>query len=112
MDIRPQGRWKATDKQMKAKWQSHQSDFKAKVEVEELTWEYLVHPTQVSQWKRVIVGRLPKVFDREAITQAEASEHEVAGLDQQVGQLTMALECMKKFKRSQSEGHSPVLTKT
>ena len=39
MDIRPQGRWKATDKQMKAKWQSHQSDFKAKVEVEELAGE-------------------------------------------------------------------------
>ena len=90
---------------MKAKRQRHQSVFKAKVGLEammgiktvaEIAREYQVHPTQVSQWKRAIVERLPDVFEHGVTAQAEASEREVARLEQKVGQLTMELDWLKK----------------
>ena len=46
--------------------------------VAEIAREYQVHPTQVSQWKRAMVDRLPEVFEPGATAQAEASEREVA----------------------------------
>ena len=90
---------------MKAKQQRHQSAFKAKVGLEalagvktvaEIAREYQVHPTQVSQWRRALVDRLPEVFERGATAQAEASEREVARLEQKVVQLTMELDWLKK----------------
>jgi transposase-like protein len=70
------------DNQMKAKRQRHQGAFKAKVGLEtlvgvktvsEIAREYQVHPTQVSQWKRAIVDRLPEVFGHGATAQAVAA---------------------------------------
>ena len=93
---------------MKAKRQRHQAAFKAKVGLEalggvktvaEIAKEYQVHPTQVSQWKRAIVDRLPEVFEHGAMAQVEASEREVARLEQKVGQLTMELDWLKKKSR-------------
>jgi transposase len=93
---------------MKGKRQRHQSAFKAKVGLEalagtktvaEIAREYQVHPTQVSQWKRAIVERLPEVFEPGATAQGEASEREVARLEQKVGQLTMELDWLKKKSR-------------
>ena len=77
MDNRPRGGRK-TDNQMKAKRQRHQSGFKAKVGLEalagvktvaEIAREYQVPATQVSQWKRAIVDRLPEVFEHGASAQ-------------------------------------------
>ena len=60
---------------MKAKRQRHVAAYKAKVGLEalvgvktvaEIAKEYQVHPTQVSQWKRAIVDRLPGVFEHGA----------------------------------------------
>ncbi len=62
----------------------------------EIAREYQVHPVQVSQWKRVIVERLPEVFETGVSTLAETSEREVARLEQKVGQLTMELDWLKK----------------
>ena len=93
---------------MKAKRQRHNGAYKAKVGLEALTGvktvaeiarEYQVHPTQVSQWKRAIIDRIPDVFERGATAQAEASEREVARLEQKVGQLTMELDWLKKKSR-------------
>ena len=64
--------------------------------VAEIAREYQVHPTQVSQWKRAIADRLPEVFEHGATAQVEASEREVARLEQKVGQLTMELDWLKK----------------
>jgi len=97
-----------TGNQMKAKRQRHQPAFKAKVGLEavagvktvaEIAREYQVHPAQVSQWKRAIVDRLPEVFEHGATVQAEASEREMARLEQKVGQLTMELDWLKKKSR-------------
>ena len=75
---------------MKAKRQRHQAAFKAKVGLEalsgiktvaEIAREYQVHPTQVSQWKRAIVDRLPEVFEHGA------------------GELTVDLDYLKKKSR-------------
>ena len=99
---------KKTDNQMKAKRQRHNAAYKAKVGLEalagvktvaEIAREYQVHPTQVSQWKRAVIERLPEVFERGATAQAEASEREVARLEQKVGQLTMELDWLKKKSR-------------
>jgi len=93
---------------MKAKRQRHQSAYKAKVGLEalkeiktvaEIAREYAVHPTQVSQWKRAVGERLPEVFERGVTAQAEATEREVARLEQKVGQLTMELDWLKKKSR-------------
>jgi len=67
--------------------------------VAEIAKEYQVHPTQVSQWKRAIVDRLPEVFEHGAMAQVEASEREVARLEQKIGQLTMELDWLKKKSR-------------
>jgi len=67
--------------------------------VAEIAREYQVHPVQVSQWKRVIVERLPEVFETGVSVTAEASEREVARLEQKVGQLTMELDWLKKKSR-------------
>jgi len=42
------------------------------------------------------VERLPDVFEHGVTAQAEASEREVARLEQKVGQLTMELDWLKK----------------
>jgi len=93
---------------MRGKRRRFESAFKAKIGLEalkgrktvaEIAREYQVHPTQVSQWKRAIVERLPEVFEHGATAQAEASEREVARLEQKVGQLTMELDWLKKKSR-------------
>jgi transposase-like protein len=40
--------------------------------VAEIAHEHQVHPTQVSQWKRVIVERLPEMFEHGATAQRGA----------------------------------------
>ena len=90
---------------MKAERQRNKAAFKAKVGLEALTGvktvaeialEYQVHPTQVSQWKRAILDRMPEVFEYGTAAQAQSFEREVARLEQKVGQLTMELDWLKK----------------
>jgi transposase len=94
---------------MKAERQRHSGAFKAKVGLEALTGlktvgeiarQYQVHPTQVSQWKRAVVERLPEVFEQGPTAQAEQAERQVARLEQKVGQLTMELDWLKKKSRA------------
>ena len=93
---------------MRVKRQRHSDSFKAKVALAALKGDrtaaqlasaFDLHATQVSQWKRAIVDRLPEVFEHGATAQAEASEREVARLEQKVGQLTMELDWLKKKSR-------------
>lgn len=53
----------------------YSSDFKAKVALEaikgqktlnELSSEYGVHTTQITQWKKQVLDELPQIFGREA----------------------------------------------
>lgn len=83
----------------------HSAEFKAKVALEalkglktmqELTKEYGVHATQISQWKQRLREGAPGLFGRGQVTDAGEQEAEVAALYEKVGRLNMELDWMKK----------------
>jgi putative transposase len=67
--------------------------------VAEIARQYQVHPAQVSAWKNAVKERLPEVFEKGSTARGEASEAEIAGLEQKIGQLTMELDWLKKKSR-------------
>ncbi len=88
-----------------AQRKQHTGQFKARVAVEaiaghktvnQIASEYGIHPSQVNKWKKQALQRLP-----EALSDGRGSnngrQEEVEGrLYQQIGQLTMELEYLKK----------------
>ena len=83
----------------------HSAEFKAKVALEALRgeWtinklaaEYGVYPVQITQWKKVVLEELPKVFSscRGAEVKEEAALK--AALYQQIGPLKVELDWLKK----------------
>lgn len=90
---------------MKNKRKRHEVAFKAKVGLEalkgnktlaEIAQDYQVHPTQISQWKTIILERLPDLFTRGPTAEIKQAEREVARLHEKVGELTMELDWLKK----------------
>lgn len=83
----------------------HSAEFKAKVSLEalkglktvqELTKEYGVHPTQISQWKQRLREGAPGLFGRGQVPDTGEREAETAALYEKVGRLNMELEWVKK----------------
>jgi transposase-like protein len=83
----------------------HSGEFKAKVVLEalrgerainELAAEYGVHPMQITQWKRVALEELPKVLSNRRGTKSTDEEVLKAALYQQIGQLKVELDWLKK----------------
>lgn len=82
-------------------------EFKARIALEalkeqktlnQLGSEYGVHPNQISQWKKQLQSELPGLFTSTA-RRAQSSEEEEqlkARLYQQIGQLQMELDWLKK----------------
>ena len=90
---------------MKTQRKRHSAETKAKVALEaikgqktanELAAEYGVHPTQIAQWKKQLLDELPEVFSSRQGRKEKAEEALTASLYQQIGQLTMELEWLKK----------------
>jgi putative transposase len=90
---------------MKKGRKNHSAEFKARVALEaikgiksmsELASEYEVHPNQISKWKRQVVAELPGIFSdrrkREVGNQEEIKDR----LYQQIGQLQVELNWLKK----------------
>ena len=90
---------------MKNKRRNHSAAFKAKVALEtvkgdktiaELASQYEVHPTQIIQWKKQLLESLPDLFNnslhKDRQKQDELTEH----LYQQIGQLKVELDWLKK----------------
>jgi transposase-like protein len=80
-------------------------DFKMKVAVEaikghrtvaEIASEYEVHPNQVTQWKKDAIAGLPEVLSDKRQKRKEDHEGLVAQLYQQIGQLKVELDWLKK----------------
>lgn len=83
----------------------YSADFKARAALEvvkahrglnEIASEYGVHPNQLMQWKRQLLDSLPAVFtDKRCKEEQEQAERE-AQLYQQIGQLKVELDWLKK----------------
>ena len=90
---------------MTMKRRQHSGVFKAKVALEAIRGErtvnamaadYGVHPVQITHWKKVALEALPQIFSSRR--QAKHKEEELlkAALYQQIGQLKVELDWLKK----------------
>ena len=81
------------------------ADFKAKVALAalredktraELASEFDVHGNQISEWKKQLLDALPEVFGKRRAHDARQQEELVEALYQQIGQLKVELDWLKK----------------
>ena len=88
-----------------AQRRKHTGQFKARVAVEaiaghktvnEISAEYGVHASQIHKWKKEALERLPEILDDGRGNRRDAPEAVESRLYQQIGQLTMELEYLKK----------------
>ena len=70
--------------------------FKGQRTINEICSQYSIHPNQVSQWKKQAIESLPDVFSTRR-ARAEADDETLkAQLYQQIGQLKVELDWLKK----------------
>jgi transposase-like protein len=83
----------------------HDAAFKAKVALEalrgqmtanEITSVYGVHGTQIARWKKIALEGLPGIFSDGSTALVQSSEALTAPLYQQIGQLKVELDWLKK----------------
>jgi transposase-like protein len=84
---------------------NYQSEFKAKVALEavkgrltinEISKQFGVHPNQISKWKKQFLESLPQIFDNSKQAKTAESEELVNQLYQQIGQMKVELDWLKK----------------
>jgi len=80
-------------------------EFKARVALEaikgqrtiqEIAAHYEVHPNQITKWKRQVIETLPQIFADHRLRGNESDEALKAALYQQIGQLQVQLDWLKK----------------
>ena len=90
---------------MKNKRRNHSAQFKVKAAlaaakgqktVAELSIEYQVHPTQIVQWKKQLMDSLPEIFSVRRKKDQQEQELLTNELYQQIGQLKVELDWLKK----------------
>ena len=90
---------------MKKGRRNHSAAFKAKVALEavkglkssaELASQFGVHPSQIAKWKKQVLEELPGVFSSRRARQEQDQEALKARLYQQIGQLQVELDWLKK----------------
>ena len=64
--------------------------------IQEIASHYGVHPSQVTQWKRQVVEALPELFADRRSRPDSSDEALKAELYQQIGQLQVELDWLKK----------------
>lgn len=88
---------------------SYRADFKAKVALEaikgertlaELASRYEVHPNQIRQWKKQLLGNITNVFSDRRKKKILDDESEKAKLFEQIGRLKVELDWLKKSPTS------------
>jgi hypothetical protein len=62
----------------------------------EIAAHYEVLPNQVTNWKKQVLDELPQIFSGSRHCRAQDDEHLKAQLYQQIGQLKMELDWLKK----------------
>jgi len=87
------------------KGQRHSSQFKFKVALEaakgsrtlsELSSEFGLHPSQISEWKGHLLEEGATLFDAASTRQQREQENRQTELYEQIGRLQMELEFLKK----------------
>ena len=90
---------------MKTLRRRHSAEVKARAALEairgqrttnEIAGDYGVHPVLVSQWKKQALAELPQVFSSQRARAAQDDESLKAALYQQIGQLKVELDWLKK----------------
>lgn len=90
---------------MAAQRKQYSADFKARVALEalkghqtmnELVSRYGVHPTQIAKWKKQLQNELPQIFSSRREKRDQDQEALQAQLYQQIGQLKVELDWLKK----------------
>jgi putative transposase len=90
---------------MAGKRKQHTAEFKAKVALEaakgqrtisELAAQYKIHPSQITQWKKQLLGNASAVFATARTTGASEQDGLINMLYQQIGQLSVEVEWLKK----------------
>ena len=88
---------------------SHSPQFKAKAALEatreahtvsELARKFSVHPSLIRQWKKLLLERLPELFEHPGSPSRDAEAEMVPELYQQIGRLQVELEWLKKKHES------------
>lgn len=64
--------------------------------VNEIASDFGVHPTQIAQWKKQLLAESPQIFCSTRANQAEDTESLLARLYQEIGQLKVELDWLKK----------------
>ena len=81
------------------------AEFKARLAIEairerqtlvELAAEHQVHPNQITQWKKQLMQTLPEVFGKRRELNAQEHQELIDRLYQQIGQLKVELDWVKK----------------
>jgi len=90
---------------MKKQRKTYTTEFKVKIALEaikgqrtpnEIASHYSIHPNQVAQWKKQALESLPDVFSSRRARAAEDEAATKAQLYQQIGQLKVELDWLKK----------------
>jgi len=83
----------------------YKPEFKAKVALEslkevktvnQLAQEFAVHPNQIGDWKKELTQRSPEIFGKDKDKTASQNENLTARLYQEIGQLKVELDWVKK----------------
>jgi transposase-like protein len=95
----------AKEERMERKRKSYSNELKARVALEaikgqrtinEIASEYDLHPNQIMQWKKQVLEEMPQIFSDKRKKKVETDEQLQAQLYQQIGQLKVELDWLKK----------------
>lgn len=90
---------------MSTKRRQFSDAFKAKVALEairgvkslaELTSEYQVHPSQITQWKKLAISAMPAIFSGDKHNSSKNEEELTSPLYEEIGRLKMDIKWLKK----------------